>query len=73
VGVIYVPRDEEFTVRKAGAFLTKKVTSTLSAFTMAQAVAGDRRRSFPSLAAIDALYEDGYKNMPGQQPDNLER
>lgn len=73
VGEIYVPRDEEFTARKAGAFLTKKVTSTLSAFTMAQAVAGDRRRSFPSLAAIDALYEDGYKNVPGQQPDNLER
>ncbi|TKW22386.1 hypothetical protein SEVIR_4G225100v4 [Setaria viridis] len=72
-GEIYVPRNEEFTARKAGAFLTKKVTSTLSAFTTAQAVAGDRRRSFPSLAAIDALYEDGYKNKPGQQPDNLER
>jgi len=70
-GDIYVPRDEAFTERKAGAFLTKTVTSTLSAFTTAQEVAGDRRRSFPSLAAIDALYEDGYKNQPGQQPDDL--
>ncbi|CAN6201744.1 unnamed protein product [Urochloa humidicola] len=72
-GEIYVPRDEEFTARKAGAFLTKKVTSTLSAFATAREVAGDRSRSFPSLAAIDALYEDGYRNQPDQQPDNLNR
>lgn len=70
-GDIYVPRDEAFTERKAGAFQTKTVTSTLSAFATAQEVAGDTRRSFPSLAAIDALYEDGYKNTPGEQPDNL--
>lgn len=70
-GDIYVPRDEAFTERKAGAFQTKTVTSALSTFATGQEVASDRRRSFPSLAAIDALYEDGYTNQPGQQPDNL--
>ncbi|EAY83506.1 hypothetical protein OsI_38720 [Oryza sativa Indica Group] len=72
---IYVPRDEAFTERKAGAFATKKALSALSAFTTAQRVSGDRRRGFPSLAAIDALYEDGYKNRPSssqQEADNLE-
>jgi lipoxygenase len=72
---IYVPRDEAFTERKAGAFATKRALSALSAFTTAQGVSGDRRRSFPSLAAIDALYEDGYKNRPSssqQEADNLE-
>nr|ACB12040.1 lipoxygenase [Oryza sativa Japonica Group] len=72
---IYVPRDEAFTERKAGAFATKKALSALSAFTTAQRVSGDRRRGFPSLATIDALYEDGYKNRPSssqQEADNLE-
>uniref|UniRef100_A0A0E0CHR0 linoleate 13S-lipoxygenase n=1 Tax=Oryza meridionalis TaxID=40149 RepID=A0A0E0CHR0_9ORYZ len=67
---IYVPRDEAFTERRAGAFATKRALSMLSAFTTARRVSGDRRRSFPSLAAIDALYEDGYKNRPpSSQPE----
>ncbi|KAF0887745.1 hypothetical protein E2562_003978 [Oryza meyeriana var. granulata] len=70
---IYVPRDEAFTERKAGAFMTKKVLSMLSAFTTAQKVSGDTKQSFPSLAAIDALYEDGYRNQPSQQEDNLNK
>lgn len=52
---IYVPRDEAFTERKAGAFTTKKLLSGLAAFTTAQKLASDKQRSFPSLAAIDAL------------------
>ncbi|OEL31848.1 Lipoxygenase 2.1, chloroplastic [Dichanthelium oligosanthes] len=70
-GDIYVPRDEAFTERKAGAFNTKKVLSGLAAFTTKQKVPDDKKRSFPSLAAIDALYEDGYKNQPTEQEDNL--
>ncbi|XP_052137755.1 lipoxygenase 2.1, chloroplastic-like isoform X2 [Oryza glaberrima] len=67
---IYVPRDEAFTERRAGVFATKRALSMLSAFTTARRVSGDRRRSFPSLAAIDALYEDGYKNRPpSSQPE----
>ncbi|KAF8783840.1 hypothetical protein HU200_000280 [Digitaria exilis] len=69
-GDIYVPRDEAFTERKAGAFMTKKFFSGLSAFTTRQKVSDDKRRSFPSLAAIDALYEDGYRNQPSQEAGN---
>nr|ABA98924.2 Lipoxygenase 2.1, chloroplast precursor, putative [Oryza sativa Japonica Group] len=70
---IYVPRDEAFTERRAGAFATKRALSMLSAFTTARRVSGDRRRSFPSLAAIDALYEDGYKNRPpSSQPEAVD-
>ncbi|VAI12113.1 unnamed protein product [Triticum turgidum subsp. durum] len=63
---IYVPRDEAFTERKMGAFDTKKFMSQLHALTTGIKTAKHKDQSFPSLSAIDKLYDDNFRNQPVQ-------
>lgn len=60
---IYVPRDEAFSESKDQAFKTKLILSALHALEVLKA-GKDKQMSFPSLASIDALFQDGFKNMP---------
>jgi lipoxygenase len=63
---IYVPRDEAFSDSKQQAFKTKTILAGVHLLDEAIKLvfSGDKNASFPSLAAIDALFEDGFKNMP---------
>jgi hypothetical protein len=65
-GDIYVPRDEAFSDSKQQAFTTKTILAGVHQLDEAIKLkfSGDKNASFPSLAAIDALFEDGFKNMP---------
>ncbi|GJM97973.1 hypothetical protein PR202_ga14943 [Eleusine coracana subsp. coracana] len=62
----YVPRDEAFSEDKQQAFTTKFILAGLHALEVLK-VLKDREASFPSMAAIDALFEDGFKNMPAPE------
>ncbi|TVU08175.1 hypothetical protein EJB05_41566 [Eragrostis curvula] len=61
---IYVPRDEAFSERKQLAFDTKKTLAGLHALIGGKKNEHHKELSFPSLAAIDSIYEDGFMNMP---------
>ncbi|TVU08178.1 hypothetical protein EJB05_41569, partial [Eragrostis curvula] len=61
---IYVPRDEAFSESKQLAFETKKKLAGLHAFIGLKKTEEHRSTSFTSLAAIEAIFEDGFKNMP---------
>ncbi|TVU08176.1 hypothetical protein EJB05_41567, partial [Eragrostis curvula] len=61
---IYVPRDEAFSESKQLAFETKRKLAGLHAFIGLKKNKDNKDMSFPSLAAIEAIYEDGFKNMP---------
>ncbi|XP_020154784.1 lipoxygenase 2.2, chloroplastic [Aegilops tauschii subsp. strangulata] len=65
---IYVPRDEAFTEIKEAAFLRELVLSVgHSLCTLKFKDMEDHKsQSFPSLAAIDALYEVDFRNQPSQ-------
>nr|BAJ96200.1 predicted protein [Hordeum vulgare subsp. vulgare] len=66
---IYVPRDEAFSERKQAAFNTKLNFSKLHAVSTYMKTSKHKGQSFPSLAAIDAMYEDRSKNQPQQKLD----
>jgi len=61
---IYVPRDEAFSESKEQAFKTKATLGVLHAFLELMKTKDKRDLSFPSLAAIDALFEEGFTNAP---------
>ncbi|XP_044955679.1 lipoxygenase 2.2, chloroplastic [Hordeum vulgare subsp. vulgare] len=65
-GEMYVPRDETFTERKEQAFLTKQLLSQLHGLCTGLKVNKDILPSFPTLASIDALYDDDFRNQPVQ-------
>ncbi|XP_062232947.1 lipoxygenase 2.1, chloroplastic-like [Phragmites australis] len=70
-GEIYLPRDEAFSERKDRAFNTKLTLSGLHAFCTSTKTSEHQNLSFPSLAAIDALFEDGFRNQPPEKEGDL--
>ncbi|KAL6874154.1 hypothetical protein ACP4OV_014236 [Aristida adscensionis] len=65
----YVPRDEAFTERKDGAFKAKLFFSALHGLCLKTSTE-HKKQSFPSLAAIDGLFEDGFRNLPEQEQEH---
>ncbi|VAI26941.1 unnamed protein product [Triticum turgidum subsp. durum] len=65
---IYVPRDEAFTEIKDAAFIRELVLSAAHAACTVEFkdMKDHRSQSFPSLAAIDALYDVDFTNQPSQ-------
>ena len=59
-----MPRDEAFSESKEQAFKTKATLGVLHAFLELMKTKDKRDLSFPSLAAIDALFEEGFTNAP---------
>ncbi|TVU08183.1 hypothetical protein EJB05_41574, partial [Eragrostis curvula] len=68
---IYVPRDEAFSESKEQAFYTKLTLSGLHGLIQRTRASGQVKTSFPSLAAIDALFEEGFGNQPGDGDGSL--
>jgi lipoxygenase len=60
----YVPRDEAFCESKQQAFDTKQKLSFLHAAIGLKKMIEHQDVSFPSLASIDALFEEGFTNRP---------
>ncbi|CAL5041923.1 unnamed protein product [Urochloa decumbens] len=66
----YVPRDEAFTERKNLTFKAKFALEALNALGQKIRTKDHKSLSFPSLAAIDAMYKDGFRNHP--EKDDLD-
>nr|CAB3486582.1 unnamed protein product [Digitaria exilis] len=64
---IYVPRDEAFSATKQKAFTAKKVLSALHTAIPKLKNVLHKEKSFPSLDAIDAIFEEGYMNQPNKE------
>ncbi|CAN6216308.1 unnamed protein product [Urochloa humidicola] len=60
----YVPRDEAFTERKNLTFITKYGLEALNVFVRTNRTKEHKSLSFPSLASIDAMFKDGFRNQP---------
>ncbi|XP_020149484.1 lipoxygenase 2.2, chloroplastic [Aegilops tauschii subsp. strangulata] len=65
---IYVPEDENFTERKELAFNTKLFMSLLHGICRIMKRSKHSSQSFPTLEAINAMYDDEFRNQP-LQPD----
>ncbi|CAN6220783.1 unnamed protein product [Urochloa humidicola] len=60
----YVPRDEAFTERKNLTFNAKYLLEVRNVLCRQNSTNEHKSLSFPSLASIDAMFKDGFKNQP---------